>query len=155
MWNVHRMSIKIEHRNLEIRKNTYDFLVQIRNLLLALSLKVLQHKERDTHSFYSGFFICPHSPSRATPAQGFGEPAKVDPSRSVSSSQFNSDFFKIPKSSARFRCVTSFALACPVSYLRLLWHLWLTRPLCARAWTPTLMLHLSNPCTEPKGSQPN
>ena len=28
--------------------------------LLPLSLKVLQCKERDTHSFYSGFFICPH-----------------------------------------------------------------------------------------------
>ena len=37
----------------------------------------------------------------------------------------------------------------------LLWHLWVTRPLRARAWTPALILHLSNPCTKPKGSQPN
>ena len=29
----------------------------------------------------------------------------------------SNDFFKIPKSSARFRCVTSFALASPVSHL--------------------------------------
>ena len=30
------------------------------------------------------------------------------------------------------------------------WHI-----LSARAWTPALMLHLTNPCTEPKGSHPN
>ena len=48
----------IEHRNLETQKNIYDFFVQVRNFLLPLSLKVLRHKERDTHSFYSGFFIC-------------------------------------------------------------------------------------------------
>ena len=59
MGNVHRMSIKIEHRNLEIRKIRNDFSVQVRNFLLPLSLKVLRHKERDTHSFYSGFFISP------------------------------------------------------------------------------------------------
>ena len=58
-YNVH-IYIYIEHRNLETRKNTYDFLVQVRNFLLPLSSKVLRHKERDTHSFYSGFFICPH-----------------------------------------------------------------------------------------------
>ncbi len=45
--------IYIEHRNLETRK------VQVRNFLLPLSLKVLRHKEGDTHSFYSGFSICP------------------------------------------------------------------------------------------------
>ena len=48
----------IEHRNLEIRKTRNDFSFQVRNILLPLSLKVLRHKERDTHSFYSGFFIC-------------------------------------------------------------------------------------------------
>ena len=67
----------------------------------------------------------------------------------------STDFFKIPKSSVRFRCVTSTSLCNPVSHLGLLWHLWVKRPLCARAWTPVLILHLSNPCTEPKGSQLN
>ena len=66
----------------------HDFLVQVRNFLLPLSLKVLRHKERDTHSIYSGFSICTPS-SRAIPAQGLGEQAKVDPSRSVSGSQLN------------------------------------------------------------------
>ena len=48
--------------NLEIRKTRNDFFVQVRNFLLALSLKVLRHKEKEAQSFYSGFFICsPHS----------------------------------------------------------------------------------------------
>ena len=122
--NVHKDRTQ-ESRN---TKNTYDFFVQLRNFLLPLSLKVLRHEERYTHSFYSGFFICPPS-SRAAPAQGLREQAKVNPSRSVSSSQLNYLSSKFPKSSARFQCVTSFALASPVSYLGLWWHLWVTRPL--------------------------
>ncbi len=71
-----------------------------------------EQKERDTHSFYSGFFICPH-PSRATSVvRKFVWPLrapKVDPSRSVSSSQLNKlTISNLPKSSARFRCITSF-----------------------------------------------
>ena len=54
--------------------------------------------ERDTHSFYSGFVICPH-PYRAAPAQGFREQAKVNRllSRQVSTAL---TFLKYPKSSA-------------------------------------------------------
>ena len=78
-------------------KNTYDFLVQVQNFLLPLSLKVLRHKERDTHSFYSGFSICP--PSHAIPAQGlwpgFGKLAEVNCLLPRQDSTF--DFFKIPK----------------------------------------------------------
>ena len=53
-------------------KNTDDFFVQVRNILLPLSLKVLRHKVREAQSFYSGFFICPtphqhvwHPPQRS------------------------------------------------------------------------------------------
>ena len=70
--NVHK-DRTLESRN---SKNTYDFLVQVGNFLLPLSLKVLRYKERYTHSFYSGFFICP--PSHATPAQGLREQAKIN-----------------------------------------------------------------------------
>ena len=67
-YNVH-IYIYIEHRNLEIRKIRNDFSVRVRNFfLLPLSLKVLRHKERETQSFYPGFFICTPPPSRATPA---------------------------------------------------------------------------------------
>ena len=88
------MSIKIEHRNLKIRKTRNDFLVQVRKLLLPLSLKVFRHKEREAQSFYSGFFICP--PSRGTPAQGLRDQAKVNPSRPVSSLN-STNFLEIPK----------------------------------------------------------
>ena len=148
------MSIKIKHRNLEIRKTHYDFSVQVQNFLLPLSLKVLQHKERETHSFYSSFFIRP-------PPNLVRHLPKASASKSTLLIRCPVStlltFFKFRKSSARFWCVTSFALASPVSHLGLLWHLWVTCLFCLRACarTPMLMLHLSNPCTEPKGSQPN
>ena len=111
------------HRTLEFRntKNTYDFLVQVRNFLLPLSLKVLRHKERDSHSFYSGFFICLPPISCGTRHKshwpGFGEQAKANRLLPRQDSTLLTDFFKIPKSSERFGFVTSFVLASPVSHL--------------------------------------
>ena len=89
------MSIEIEHRNLEIRKTRNDFSFQVRNILLPLILKVLRHKERDTHSFYSGFVIRPSS--GATPAQGLREQAKVNRLLPRQVSTLLTDFFKIPQ----------------------------------------------------------
>ena len=132
-------------------KNTYDFLVQVRNFLLPLSLKVLRHRERDAHSFYSGFSICPHQHVWHPPQghwPGFGKQAKVDPSRSVSSSQLSLTFSKSSKSFAHFRCVTSPAISSSVSHLGHFdiseWHI---RSARARE-------HLSNLCVEPKESRP-
>ena len=55
------MFITYIHRTKESRntKNTYDFLVQVRNFLLPLSLKVLRHKRKEAQSFYVGSSICP------------------------------------------------------------------------------------------------
>ena len=149
------MSIKIEHRNLETRKTRNDFFVQVRTFLLPLSLKFLRHKERGT-IFLFWLFHPPHPANTCgTRHKGLREQAKTNclPPRRVSSQL--TDFFKIsqnpPRASGAWRHSHSLA---PVSHLGILWHLWVTRPLCARAWTPVLMLHLSNPCTEPKGSQP-
>ena len=103
MWNVHRMFITYIHRTQESRntKNTYDCLVQVRNFLLPLSLKVLRHKERDTHSFYSGFSICPTSQHVWHPPQGhwpgFGEQAKVNRLLPRQDSTQQTDFFNSPK----------------------------------------------------------
>ena len=153
------MSIKIEHRNLEIRKTRNDFSVPVRNFLLPLSLKVLRHKERDTHSLYSGFFICP-PPSRtapATKATGLASASKRKPNvfsrgRSNSTNWLFQNPQNPPRASGAWRHPHSVA---PVSHLGYCdiseWHV----RSAARAWTPVLMLHLSNPCTEPKGSQPN
>ena len=45
---------------------------------------------------------------------------------------------------------------CSISYLGfLLWHLWLSRPPRTRVNTCTQCVHLTNPCSKPKGSQPN
>ena len=83
-------------------KNTYDFLVQVRNFLLLWSLKVFRHKERDTPDFS----IC--SKTRAHPPKGHGEPAKVN--LLLPTAKFNSlTFLKFPQIlHARFRCMTSF-----------------------------------------------
>ena len=64
--------IYIEHRNPETQKNTYDVLLQVRNFLLPLSLKVFRHKEKDTPDFS----ICPKP--RAHPPQGHVELAKFN-----------------------------------------------------------------------------
>ena len=131
-------------------------LFRYKTFLLPLSLKVLRHKEREVQFFYSGFFICPpsqhvwHPPQRSPRAS---ENQLSSPEAGLISTNWL--FQNLPKFSARFRCVTSFALASLRFPTGLLLHLWVTRPFCVRAWTPVLMLHLSNPCTEPKGSQPN
>ena len=50
-WDVH-IYIYIEYRNLEIRKIRNNFSVQVGNVLLPLSLKVLRHKEREMHILF-------------------------------------------------------------------------------------------------------
>ena len=86
---------------------------------------------REAQSFYSGFFIYPPAPTRVAHA------TKVSASKRMSTVSFGIQFSthwlfrNLPKSSARFRCVTSHALCNPVSHLELLWHLSVTRPLCA------------------------
>ena len=149
---IYIYNIEQESRN---TKNTYDFSVQVRNILLPLSLKVFRRNERESTIFLFWLFHRP-TPFCATPAQGLREQAKVNRLVWCLVSTLLTSF-KFPKSSARFRCVTSFTLFNPVSHLGLLWHLWLARPVRPHvgAWTPMLMLRLSNPCTVPKGSQPN
>ena len=62
-------------------KNTTS-LFRYKTFYYLLSLKVLRHKERDTHSFYSSFsthtHTHTHTPSCATPAQGLREQVKVN-----------------------------------------------------------------------------
>ena len=120
VWNGYTIYIyNIEHRNLEKRKTLTTSMFRYKTLLLPLNLKVLQHKKRDTHSFYSGFFISPPPPpiscdSCPRPPRA-SESQPSSPEAGLNSTNWL--FQKIPKSSARFRCMTSFALACPVSHL--------------------------------------
>ena len=150
------MSIKIEHRNLEIRITRNDFSVQVRNFLLPLSLKVLRHKEKDTHSFYPDFFIRP-------PPQHVWYPPQRSPRASESQlsspeAELNSTHWLFqnppnpPRASGAWRHSHSLALF-PI--WAIVTSLSDTSAPSARERTPALMLHPSNPCTELKGSQPN
>ena len=152
------MSIKIELRNLEIRKTRNDFFVQVRNFfLLPLSLKVLRHKGRRAQCFYSGFSSAPPPNTCGTRHKGLHEQAKTN--RLPHEPGLISTpwlFQNLPKSSARFGCVTSFALSSARFPSRaIVTSLSDTSAPPARVWTPVLMLHLTNPCAEPKSSQPN
>ena len=102
MRNVHRMFITYIHRTSESRntKNTYDFLVQVRNFLL----KVL----RERYTIFLWWLL--HLPkTRVAPATRPREQAKVNRLHPRQDSTQLTDFFKIPKIlRARFRCMTSF-----------------------------------------------
>ena len=162
MRNVHRMSITCihKHRDLETRKTLDDFLVQVRNFLLPLSLKIHRHKERNTHSFYSGFSIWLfRPPTRVAPAtrplawlRRASESQPSSPGAELNSTDFLQNSQNPPRASGAWRHSHSLALFPIWAIVTSLSHTSASR---ARAWTPALMLHLSNPCTEPKGSQPN
>ena len=152
---VKRTSNVRKDRTSESRKTLDDFFVQVRNFLLPLSLNVLRHKEREAQSFYSAFFICPPPNTCGTRQKDLREQAKTNrlPPRQVSSQL--TDFFKISQNPPR----SSGAWRHPHSVIPL--SMWANMTSLsdssahARAWTPVLMFHLSNPCPEPKGSQPN
>ena len=98
-----------------------------------LSLEVFRHKEREKGTIFLFwlFYLPPphlvrHLPKASTSK---GKPTVFFRGRS----QLHWLFQNLPKSSARFRCVTSPALCNPVSHLWLLWQLWVTRPLFAHA----------------------
>ena len=162
MRNVHRMFITyihIEHRNPETQ-NTYDFLIQVRIFLLPLSLKVFRHREKEAQSFYADFSICPLPPTLVAPAT---RPLhwlwRASESRPSSSDRKNklTDFSQIPQIlRARFRCVTLFELPSPFPISGFYCDIseWHVRSACTRGHLRSC-LHLANPCTEPKGSQPN
>ena len=109
---------------------------------------------REAQSFYTGFFIC-------TPTTRVASATKISASKRKSTVFVQClvsthDFFKISQNplhaSGAWRhshCVTPFPISDIVTRLSD------TSAPCARAWTPALMVHLSNLCTEPKGSQPN
>ena len=133
----------------------WQFLFLNPQLVSSLSLKVSTYG-REIHILSILAFSSAPPLTRVAPA------TKISASKRKSTVLFGVQFStnwlfqNLPKSSARFRCVTSFALASLRFPSRaIVTSLRDTSALHARAWTPVLKLHLSNPCTEPKGSQPN
>ena len=131
VWNRHR-----ESKNTKLTK-----LVQVRNFLLPFWVKGnLTWGERETPSFYADFSICP-KPHVSPESQ---------PSSYEARTQLSA-FSQIPKSSAHtFGTWRHSHLLVSISiwdfYFDICeWHI-----LSAQAWTPALMLHLTNPCTKQK-----
>ena len=76
--------------------------------------------------------------------------SESQPSSSGAKTQHN-EFSQIPKIlRARFRCMTSFTSPGLISYLRFYFDICEWRNLPACAWTPALMLQLTNPCAKRK-----
>ena len=129
MWNVHRMFITyihiIEHRNPETRKTRNDFLVQVRNFLLPLSLKVLRHKERYAHSFYSGFSICPPPKKKHVHTRRKASASKRK-STVFLRAELNRLFSNLPKSSAHASGAWHHSHLLVLGFL--FWNLWTTHP---------------------------
>ena len=131
-------------------ENTYDFLVQVRNFfLLPLSLKVFQHKERVTPDFS----ICPKPRAHTTQGHwpGFGKPRKstIYLRARNSTNRLFSNLLTLPVHDITHipGHIPIWDFYCDISE----WHVRSART-CEHLRS---CLHLTNPCTEPKGSQPN
>ena len=154
-------------RRIGIRKtrNTDDFLGSGTKLLFTLlSLRFSDMgRERETR-FLTTLTVCPSSVLNSLTQRTRGHP--VDPNWSgvaqikncLPSSSVESQltaFFQIPKSSDhRFRA-WSYPQSHFLSVFFLFRYLWLSHPHRTRVNTCTQCVHLTNPCTKPKGSQPN
>ena len=131
-----------------------------------LSLRFF-HMRRERHNFFLCWLF--HlTPSRAAPppkttglasASSENRLASSKPKSQLSRSEFKSQltvfFCQIPKTSALLG-MTSFTspVSFPICFF-LLWHLWLSHSPRTRVNTCTQCMHLTNPCTKPKGSQIN
>ena len=152
------------HRNPWNTRNTWRFSFGPGTKLLFTFLSwrffdMRRERERQTHTHtHTQFLSILTFPSESTT---WGTPPQTTGLASASSENWFASFkpksqlcfFQIPKSSAhRFRAWRHLR---PISYLGfLLWHLWLSHPPHVRVNTCTQCVHLTNPWTKPKGSQP-
>ena len=137
---------------------TFTKLVLVRNFI-TFELKVIRHEGRETQSFYADcFYICP-KPRAAPHLQTTGLASaglKSQTSRSDAETQLSA-FSQIPKIlSPRSHSMTSFTT--PLVKFPI-WGFILTSVNDASSSRARehmrSCLHLTNPCTEPKGSHPN
>ena len=133
-------------------KNTYHFLVQVRNFLLPLSLKVFRHKERDT-IFLCWLFHLPQT-TCDTCRQASASKRK---STFFFRPQNSSDFFQIPQNAPSTLLVHDVIHIPLVTFLSRIFIVTSLNDMSTARAREHLhsCLHLTNPCTEPKGSQPN
>ena len=131
-WNVHNIPYSyIDNIGIpKHKKNTYDFLVQVRDFLLPLSWKVFRRKEeRGTIFLWRLFYGTCRNASASSESQPSSSDTKTQPT----------DFSQISAHTSGAWCHPSPG---PNSYLGFLfWHLWMTPPPHARE-------HLRSCCTQ-------
>ena len=150
MRNEHRMFITYIYRTLDSRntKNTNNFLVQVRNFLLLLTLKVFRHKQRDT------IFLCWLFHLPPTNTCGVWHKATVSKRKSTVSSRARNSadwLFQNPLNPPQ---------ALPVYYVIDIWSNFLSGIFILTSLNDTSSpcthqhlrscLHLTNPCTKKK-----
>ena len=120
--------------------------------------KVFRHKERETHNFFLSWLFHLTLPRAAPRHKVLVWPRrapKIDLLRPSPNLNYLNFFkFQNPQPIASGHVVIH--VPGSISYLGiLLWHLLLSHPPCACVNTCTQCVHLTNPCTKLKGSQPN
>ena len=141
-------------------ENTYDSLFWFRyeTFYYLFEFKVFRLEERETHNFLL-YWLFHLIPPGAAPRCKLLVWLQRSPENQLPSSSVESRltaFFQIPKSSARRFRTWRHSHPQSISYpVFLLWHLWLSYPPRVRVNTCTQCVHLTNPWTKPKSSQPN
>ena len=126
-------------------------------LLFTVEFKVFRNEEKETQ--FLSMLTFPSDPTTCgTPPQTPGL-ASASSENQLPSSCFESQqtvFFKFQNPQPIASGHDVIHVPGPISYLGfLLWHLWLSHPPRTRMNTCTQCVYLTNPCTKPKGSQPN
>ena len=146
------MFIKCSYITLESLnpKTLDDLLVQVRNFLLPLSLKVFRHKERDTIFLCWLFHLHPHPHNTCDTCRKATRESTVF---SRGRTQLT-DFFQNPPRVLPVHNIIDIPWSNFLSGIFILTSLNDTSSPRVRENLRSC-LHQTNPCTEPKGSQPN
>ena len=119
--------------------------------------KVFRYEERERDNFLLSWLF--HlTPPRAAPLKTTGLASAKSKNRLALSKPKSQRtvFFQFPNPQPITSGHDVIHVPGHISYLGfLLWHLWLSHPPCTCVNTCSQCVHLTNPCTKPKGSQPN
>ena len=133
------------------------FWFRYETFIYLFEFKVFRHEERETQ--FLSMLNFPSDPTTcSTPLQTTGL-ASASSEKRLASSKSKSQltvFFKFQNPQPIASGHDIIHVHGPISYLGfLLWHLWLSHPPRMCVNTCTQCVHVTNPWTKPKGSQPN
>ena len=155
---VHRMFIMFICIGIRKTGKIYDslFWFRYKTFIYLFEFKVFRHEERETQ--FLSILTFPSDPTTCGPRCKLlvwpRRAPKIDLLRP--SPNLNSVFFKFQNPQPIASGHDVIHVPSLISYLEfLLWHLWLSHTSRTHVNTCTQCVHLPNPCTKPKGSQPN